>query len=62
LRVWIVDEQGIEDRNAVIACLPEKQLNARPAFHDALHGNLEKWSIRRGRLHRRDLACGSRNG
>jgi len=62
LRVWIVDEQGIEDRNAVIACLPEKQLKARPAFHDALHGNLEKWSIRRGRLHRRDLACGSRNG
>ena len=62
LRVWIVDEQGIEDRNAVIACLPEKQLNARPAFHDALHGNLEKWSIRRGRLHRRDLACGSGNG
>jgi len=62
LRVWIVDEQGIEDRNAVIACLPEKQLNARPALHDVLHGNLEKWSIRRGRPHRRNLACGSRNG
>jgi Spermidine synthase len=61
LRIWIVDEQGIEDRNAVIACLPEKQLNARPALDDILHGNLEKWSIRRGRLRRSDLACGSRN-
>jgi spermidine synthase len=61
LRVWIVDEQGIEDRNAIIACLPERQLNARPALHDVLHGNLERWSIRRGRLHRRDLACGSRH-
>src|SRR5216684_5161732 len=29
LRVWIVDEQGIEERNAVIACWPERQLNAR---------------------------------
>jgi spermidine synthase len=55
-------EQDIEDRNAVIACLPEKQLNARPALHDALHGNLEKWSIRRGRLHRRAPACRSRDG
>jgi spermidine synthase len=62
LRVWIVDEQGIEERNAIIACLPEKQLNARSGLNDILHGNLEKWSIRRGRLHRRDLACGSRNG
>jgi spermidine synthase len=61
LWVWIVDEQGIEDRNAIIACLPERQLNARPALHDVLHGNLERWSIRRGRLHRRDLACGSRH-
>ena len=61
LRVWIVDEQGIEDRNAIIACLPERQLNARPALNDVLHGNLERWSIRRGRLHRRDLACGSRH-
>jgi hypothetical protein len=62
LRIWIVDEQGILDRNAVIACLPEKQLNARSGLNDILHGNLEKWSIRRGRLHRRDLACGSGNG
>lgn len=62
LRIWIVDEQGILDRNAVIACLPEKQLNARSGLNDILHGNLEKWSIRRGRLHRRDLICGSGNG
>jgi len=62
LRIWIVDEQGILDRNAVIACSPEKQLNARSGLNDILHGNLEKWSIRRGRLHRRDLTCGSGNG
>ena len=61
LRVWIVDEQGIEDRNAVIACLPEKQLNARPALNDVMLSNHERWSIRRGRLRNRDLACGSRN-
>ena len=62
LRIWIVDEQGILDRNAVIACSPEKQLNARSGLNDILHGNLEKWSIRRGRLHHRDLTCGSGNG
>jgi pyruvate/2-oxoglutarate dehydrogenase complex dihydrolipoamide dehydrogenase (E3) component len=31
LRTWIVDEQGIEDRNAVIACIPEKTLFAGSA-------------------------------
>ena len=62
LRVWIVDEQGIEDRNAVIACLPERQLNARPALNDAMRHSHERWSIRRGRLRSRDLAFGSRNG
>jgi spermidine synthase len=61
LRVWIVDEQGIEDRNAIITCLPEKQLNARSALHDAMRNNGERWSIRRGRLRSRDLAWGSRN-
>src|SRR5882762_5515473 len=61
MQVWIVDEQGIEDRNAIIACLPERQLNPRSALHEIMHGNLERWSIRRGRLHRRDLACGSRH-
>ena len=61
LRIWIVDEQGIEDRNAIIACLPEKQLNARSALNDVMRNNHERWSIRRGRLRGRDLACGSRN-
>jgi spermidine synthase len=63
LRVWIVDEQGVEDRNAIIACLPERQLNARPALDHAMRSNdRERWSIRRGRLRSRDLACGSRGG
>jgi spermidine synthase len=57
LRVWIVDEQGIEDRNAIIACLPGKQLSARPVFNDVMRNNNERWSIRRGRLRSRDLAC-----
>lgn len=61
LRVWIVDEQGIEDRNAVIACLPEKQLNPRSALYDVMCNNHERWSFRRGRLRDRDLAHGSRN-
>jgi spermidine synthase len=61
LRVWIVDEQGIEDRNAIIACLPEKQLNARSVLHDVMRTNDERWSIRRGRLRSRDLAWGSRS-
>jgi spermidine synthase len=63
LRVWIVDEQGIEDRNAIIACLPGKQLNARSALHDVLrnnHNNHERWSIRRGRRRSRDPAWGPR--
>ena len=29
LRTWIVDEQCMEDRNAVIICVPEKQLGPR---------------------------------
>jgi spermidine synthase len=61
LQVWIVDEQGIEDRNAIIACLPEKQLNARSALNDVMLNNHERWSIRRGRLRSRNLAFGSRN-
>ena len=61
LRVWIVDEQGIEDRNAIIACLPEKQLNPRAALLEVMRNTIERWSIRPGRLRSRDLACGSRN-
>ena len=61
LRVWIVDEQGIEDRNAIIACLPERQLNPRSALDDVMRHTNERWSIRRGRLRSRDLAGGSRH-
>jgi spermidine synthase len=57
LRVWILDEQGIEDRNAIIACVPERRLRARPALHDVMRNTHERWSIRRGRLRGRDLAC-----
>jgi spermidine synthase len=62
LLAWIVDEQGIEDRNAIIACLPEKQMNPRSALNDVMRNTHERWSIRRGRLRSRDLACGSRYG
>jgi hypothetical protein len=61
LRIWIVDEQGIQDRNAIIVCLPEKQLHARSVLDDVMHSNHEHWSIRRGRLRSGDLAYGSRN-
>jgi spermidine synthase len=60
LRTWVVDEQGIEDRNAVIACVPEKQLGSRAALNQAMHHCYERWAIRRGRLRGRDLGCGSR--
>jgi SAM-dependent methyltransferase len=50
LLVWIVDEQGIEDRNAIIGCLPEKQLNPRSALDEVMRSTPERWSIRRGRL------------
>ena len=62
LLAWIVDEQGIEDRNAIIACLPEKQMNPCSALNDVMRNTHERWSIRRGRLRSRDLACGSRYG
>ncbi len=61
LRVWIIDEQGIEDRNAIIACLPERLLNPRSALDDVMRHTSERWSIRRGRLRSRDLARGSRH-
>jgi SAM-dependent methyltransferase len=60
LHAWIVDEQGIEDRNAIVACLSEKQLNPRPALNDAMRNIHERWSIRRGRLRGRDPAHGMR--
>jgi spermidine synthase len=62
LQVWIADEQGIEDRNAIIACVPERLLAARPALQEVMAATSERWSIRRGRLRSRDLPCGSRPG
>lgn len=57
LGTWIIDEQGVEDRNAIIACVPEKQLNARPALAEVMQNSLERWSIRRGRLRGRGLGA-----
>src|SRR5258708_20067935 len=44
LRIWILDEQGIVERNALIACLSETQLNAPSGLNAILHCNLDKWS------------------
>jgi SAM-dependent methyltransferase len=60
LHAWIVDEQGIEDRNAVIVCVPEKQITRRVSLRDTMRNNHEEWSLRRGRLRSRDVACGAR--
>jgi hypothetical protein len=60
LRVWIVDEQFIEDRNAVIACIPQKTIGSRAALDRVMRHSHEQWAIRRGRLRSRDLAFGSR--
>jgi hypothetical protein len=59
LFAWIVDEPGIQDRNAILACVPEKQLNARSALNDVIRGSHERWSIRRQRLRGCDPALGS---
>jgi spermidine synthase len=59
LRAWVIDEQGIEDRNAILACLPERQLNARSALQEVMGDTRERWSIRRSRLRSGDLAGGS---
>jgi spermidine synthase len=59
LRTWIVDEQGIEDRNAVITCMPEKTLGSRAALDRVMRHSHERWAIRRGRLRGRDLPFGS---
>ena len=55
LRAWIIDEPGVQDRNAIIACAPERQLNARPALAEVMQSSLERWSIRRGRSPRRSV-------
>jgi hypothetical protein len=54
LKVWIVDEQGIEDRNAIIACVPERLLHARSALRRLTSHTQERWSVRRGRLPSRE--------
>jgi SAM-dependent methyltransferase len=61
LRIWIIDEQGIQDRNAIIACVPEKQLGARAELADVMQNSLERWSIRRGRMRHHELAYSSRH-
>ena len=42
LRSWIVDEQFIEDRNAVIACIPEKTLGPRAALDRVMRHSHER--------------------
>ena len=58
LTSWIVDEPGIEQRNAVIACLPGEILTERAALRLVLKATEEKWKIRRPRPRKRDLAVG----
>jgi SAM-dependent methyltransferase len=60
LRTWIVDEQGIEHRNAVIACMPEKTPGSWAALDRVMRLSHERWAIRRGRLRKRDLTGGLR--
>ncbi|MDE1935995.1 MAG: class I SAM-dependent methyltransferase, partial [Bradyrhizobium sp.] len=59
LTSWIVDEPGIEQRNAVIACLPEKMLVERAAMRRVLKTTEEKWKIRKPRPSKRDPAMGA---
>ena len=60
LRSWSVAEQFIVDRNAVIACLPERTIGSRTALDRVMRHSHEQWAIRRGRLRSRDLGFGSR--
>ncbi len=55
LRAWIIDEEGIQDRNAIIACMPERQLSARPALAEVMQNSIERWSIRRSRVRGRGV-------
>jgi SAM-dependent methyltransferase len=59
LNSWIVDEPGVEERNAIIACLPEKVPAARLALTRVLRSTDEKWVIRRSRPRKHDLAAGA---
>lgn len=49
LRAWIIDEEGVQDRNAIVACVPERQLSAGPALAEVMQDSIERWSIRRSR-------------
>ena len=60
LRPWLLDERGIEDRNAIITCIPEKTIARPAALRDAMRNNNEQWSLRRGRLRGGDMARGGR--
>jgi spermidine synthase len=55
LRAWIIDEPGVQDRNAIIACMPERQLSARPALAEVMQNSIEQWSIRRSRVRGRGV-------
>lgn len=59
LNSWIVDEPGVEERNAIIACLPEKVPAVRPALMRVVRSTDEKWIVRRSRLRKHDLAVGA---
>ena len=60
LHPWVVDEPGVEDRNAIIACLPEMVPPTRPALMRILDASDEKWVVRRPRLRKCDFAGGAR--
>jgi spermidine synthase len=60
LQPWLIDERGIEDRNAVVACISEKFVTQRISLRDAMRNNGEHWSLRRGRLRSGDMASGAR--
>jgi spermidine synthase len=55
LRAWIIDEPAVQDRNAIIACVPERRLVAHPALAEVMQSSLERWSIRRSRSPRRSV-------
>jgi predicted membrane-bound spermidine synthase len=59
LHSWVVDEPGAGDRNAIIACLPEKVLPGRAALMRVLKASDENWVVRRSRIRKCDLAIGS---
>ncbi len=50
LHPWIVDERGVEGRNAVLACTPERLASRRSAFTALLRNHGEEWLVRKGRL------------